>query len=142
MICKPDLQNSQKSERGTKGQTRMNAAGYVETACEMVQSIDRHIAAAGLDRDGEESRLVARHGLSRRILWDLRYRPPKSIAAHFYFGLCDALEELALKTVRLADHDISKARALKRSPNSRLLGAAADLAGAALALTRDPTSED
>ncbi len=118
MVRKWGLQNVQTEP------PKMNASACVSRASGMVEIIDRHVAAMGLDREIEDGRLSRDHGIPKSILFSLRYRPPKRIAADLYFALCDAVEDLATRTIKAAEHDIALARASRRIPDPRLVRAA------------------
>lgn len=56
-------------------------------------------------------RIEGRYGIPYHVLWTLRYRPPKDIAASIYFALKAAHQAECERQLRLLEHELSITRA-------------------------------
>lgn len=97
----------------------MDATAFVDRARDMATTLeDRELGAA-------RSRPRARQRVSRlarvpvSLLHSLRYRPPKQIAADVFARLCAAVERQAIDQIRIAENEISKARARRLGVDDR-----------------------
>ncbi len=80
------------------------------------------------DTENAMRRLGARYGIPYRLLWGLRYRPPKDLLASAYLAIARAYEAERDRQMRQLQHELQITTA-KAGPASRLIRAAAALAG-------------
>lgn len=107
----------------------MSAAVFVEQARGMARFLeDREFAHVG-DREIARARIEQRYGVSGSILYALRYRPPKQVAAEVYARLCAAVEHVASQQVKALEHEVATARARRLTVRADVLHAAQSLLG-------------
>lgn len=101
MKCEKSSRSEQKS---------MSATVYVDRARSMARFLeDRETDALG-DRDLARSTIERRYGIACSVLYSLRYRPPKQIAADIYARLCTAVEDVAQRQIKILENEIAAAR--------------------------------
>ena len=89
----------------------MSSVVYVERAQRMARFIEDDEYSQVGDRDTARQRLARRYGFAARALYSLRYCRPKQIAADLYDALCSAVEDAAVRQIKLLETEIEQARA-------------------------------
>lgn len=88
----------------------MSAAAFVDHARSMARFLEDREAHALGDRELARARIEQRYGIAGSVLYSLRYRPPKQIAADVYSRLCQAVEDSAGRQMKALEHEVAKAR--------------------------------
>lgn len=89
----------------------MSAATFVAEAGKLANAmVQREMRGPG-DLDNAMRRVEAKFGVPYQSLWNLRYRPPKEIAAHVYAGILNAYDEQCARQARLYQHEAAIAKA-------------------------------
>jgi hypothetical protein len=94
-----------------QSEQKVDAATYVETARRMAAALEDRENVTARSRPVARSIVARLSGVSASLLHSLRYRPPKQIAADAFDRLCAAMERTAAEQIRIAEHEIAKARA-------------------------------
>jgi hypothetical protein len=91
-------------------QKSMSATVYVDRARGMARFLEDREAHAVGDRELARKRIEQRYGIAGSMLYSLRYRPPKQIAADIYAKLCTAVEDVAQRQIKILEIEIAQAR--------------------------------
>jgi hypothetical protein len=100
---------------------KMDAAVFVDRAREMAAALEDREVLATRSRPIARQRVAHLSGVAASLLHSLRYRPPKQIAADAFERLCAATERKAAEQIRIAEHEIAKARARRIGTDDRAL---------------------
>jgi hypothetical protein len=87
----------------------MSAAAFVDRARGMARFLEDREAHALGDREMARDRIERRYGIAGSVLYSLRYRPPKTIAADIYARLCAAVEDAGARHMRTLEDEIAEA---------------------------------
>lgn len=88
----------------------MSAAVYVDRARQMARFLEDREADVIGDRELAREHIKRRYGIASSVLYSLRYRPPKQIAADIYAKLCTAVEDVAQRQIKILEIEIAAAR--------------------------------
>lgn len=89
----------------------MSSVDYVDQAKRMARFVEDDAFRRVGDRDAARREVEWRYRIAARLLYALRYRPPKEVAAGLYNALCTAFEDVASRQIKALENDIAEARA-------------------------------